>query len=102
MNKEEILARARKEPDERMLQIDLKGYRYGMIGGGLTCCMLMLLRIADDESWYDLYAIIGIMSGVHSLYRYHFNNQRSDLIFGLCWMVISFIFIVGYAMSVIK
>lgn len=102
MNKEEILARARKEPDERDAIIDLKGFRYGTLCGVIIGIILMLFKMIANESWYDIYAIIGTICGVQTLYRYHFNIKKSDLIYGLCWIIISIIFIFAYITEIMK
>lgn len=102
MNKEEILARARKEPDERAIVIDLKGFRYGTQCGVVVCFILMLFKIIANDSWYDIYSIIGTICGVHALYRYHFNKKKNDLFYGLCLIIISTILVFAYIIRIMN
>ena len=90
MNKEEILEKSRQENrggDEREQMLSTKAKAFGFLGMGIMVIVLFCIKIARNESVYDLFAVYCSFFAVSDMLQYHFLRKKIHL-----WMAILSVF----------
>lgn len=102
MNKDEILARSRKEKDDEGLrEAQNKGRR---IGTAAFACMVIVILIFDliqGRNSYSVLAIFWTYIAAQSYPLYRFTNKSSYLISTISGMVAALAFLATYIISVV-
>ncbi len=87
MNKEEILAKSRKEnknQDEYEKYVLSRAGHIAMAVGGVLCMLIILFEaIFTDSPALTPWAIYLTMTGTTLLIKYHYLRKKHDLVFGL-------------------
>lgn len=101
MDKNEILQKAQNnnKPDEMEIQIIQRGQSISMLIMTVIAIILMIIKVIQDQSWYDVDCIIFTgMSTVH-LYKYFKLRVKRSLVIGLITVVaaiVTFIYAIIY------
>ena len=104
MDKEEILARSRKENKDRDfvdMEAQAKAYSIAVHVGGLGCCVLALLHVIftddlDYSAWTVYFSVLATMMIVKFIKR-----RRHELLVGLLYAAFFVIFFVFYLRRVL-
>lgn len=102
MNKEEILARSKKEnviQDER--EKDIRIHRDAFSGWGVVILgiLIMILKLFNTQSPADIISILFCMSGLGFVYEgIHLRNKRTT-IFGAVFLFFSVYFFYKFCMG---
>lgn len=111
MNKEEILAKSRKEnknQDIFELEIINKGSNIAMRIGLLICCLISLasaIFITKDNGWIlaavPCWAIYFSMLGTLFVYKYYCRRKRHELIYSFIYILICILMLVRFILYII-
>ncbi len=97
MNKDEILAKSRKEnenQDEMEMQVFAKSGQKACAVGGFVCVAIIILQsIFKDKVDFSVWAVYLSMTGTMLLYKYIKLKKKHELIFGLIQLVLAAIFL---------
>ena len=101
MDKEEILARSRRQgPDEREQKIFLEAYNFSHSVCILLCLALVIYSMVRGERFFQYSTLVFAMLSADRLYRYVRLRQRSYLLLGLAALIpalcFGFLFVIGW------
>lgn len=85
MDKNEILQKAQNsdKPDEMELYIIQRGQSISMLIMSIVAIILMIIKVIQDQSWYDVFCIIFAGMSIVHLYKYFKLRINRSLIIGL-------------------
>lgn len=102
MNRDEILAKSRKEKnDEGLREAQNKGRR---IGTAAFACMVIVILIFDMIQGKDSYSVLAIFwayIAAQNYPLYRFTNKSSYLLATIMSTVVALAFLVAYIISVV-
>ena len=105
MNKEEILKKAKRtkasDLDEMEMQIMLKATRLAVIAGFIICIILMTVKMIAGQPYYDVYGIVCMLLGCQNLYFGLKIHNKSNILLGTGWTLLSILIIVVYIIDVL-
>lgn len=111
MNKEEILAKSRKEnknQDIFELEIVNKGSNIAMRIGLLICCLISLVSaifIANNNYWIlaamPCWAIYFSMLGTLFIYKFYCRHKRHELIFSIIYISVCILMLVRFMLYIL-
>ncbi|MBU3171701.1 DUF6442 family protein [Clostridium estertheticum] len=100
MNKEEILAKSKREnlwEDERTKQVKNKAENYAESIGTLILVLVTLWKMYHKMPYNDLMSIIGIEIAIASLYKYKNKTENKlYLVTGVMMLFASIIFLLDF------
>ncbi|MBX4271508.1 DUF6442 family protein [Clostridium estertheticum] len=100
MNKEEILAKSKREnlwEDERTKQVTIKSENYAASIGTLILVFVTLWKMYHKMPYNDLMAITGIQIAIASLYKYKNKTENRLYLFtGVMMLFASIIFLLDF------
>ncbi len=105
MNKDEILAKSRKEnenQDEMELEVFAKSGQKACAVGGIVCVLIIILQsIFKNSVDFSVWAVYLSMTGTMLLYKYIKLKKKHELIFGLMQLILAVVFLVFYILKLV-
>ena len=106
MNKEEILARSRKENEKRDEREQQTFYKAGQIAcgvGGILCGLIIILEaIFAEEMNPSIWAVYLSMTGTMLLTKYVYLKKKHELLFGLLQLILAALFLGMYVYRLVR
>ena len=102
MEKDEILAKSRKEKqDEGVQYATTFSERMSLAAGMLVCAFFFVLSTiySNEQIFYSTWFLYGVMLGVQKLALFKKLHKRFDLIAGILFLIISAAFVVKLIFS---
>ncbi len=103
MNKEEILAKSRKENqyhDERDRQISAQATTYGALGMAVMFVILFVIRVfMKGGTSYDLFAMYFGFLAVSSIYKLKLLKGKTEIFTAIIYTIITSIWLILYILK---
>ena len=103
MDKDEILRKVQNQkgnkPDEMEQQVQRTVCKNSLTAGIALCILLTIVKLRAGESYYDVYAVWGLMACVYNLYVWKELKDKSNLFLGVAWGISSLFCLVQYVMG---
>ena len=103
MDKDEILRKVQNQkgnkPDEMEQQVQRTGCKNSLTAGIALCILLTIVKLRAGESYYDVYAVWGLMACVYNLYVWKELKDKSNLFLDVAWGISSLFCLVQYVIG---
>lgn len=103
MNKEEVLAKSRKEKiDEGFVEAENRGRKIGYVVFSFISIFLIIFNFINGRKNYEIIALIFAFLGAESYSKYSFTKQKTFLISSLAGIIVAVTFIVNHILLVLR
>ena len=85
--------------NEMEQQVQRTGCKNSLTAGIALCILLTIVKLRAGESYYDVYAVWGLMACVYNLYVWKELKDKSNLFLGVAWGISSLFCLVQYVMG---
>ena len=103
MNKEEVLARSRKEGiDEGVVEAENRGRKWGYVIFSIVCIFVIIFNFINGQKNYEIMAVIFAFTGAEAYAKYSFTKQKVFLVSTIAGAVAAITFLANHVLLVLR